>query len=85
MLGTATMTRLLTGYRNLPAVSRAALADVVTRIAWLVDHFPEIAELNINPLVCSEDELVAVDAKIRLTADFTMRDPMSRLLSDPGR
>jgi len=29
--------------------------------------------------------LVAVDAKIRLSADFTVHDPMSRLLSDPGR
>lgn len=85
MLGTATMTRLLTGYRNRPAVSRAALADVVTRIAWLVEHFPEVAELDINPLVCSGDELVAVDAKIRLTAEFTMHDPMSRLLSNPDR
>jgi len=83
MLGTATMTKLLTGYRNRPAVSREALADVVTRIAWLVEHFPEVAELDINPLVCTGDELVAVDAKIRITADFTVHDPMSRLLSDP--
>jgi acyl-CoA synthetase (NDP forming)/RimJ/RimL family protein N-acetyltransferase len=82
MLGTSIMTKLLTGYRNRPAVSRQALADVVTRVAWLVEHFPEVAELDINPLVCAGDELVAVDVKIRLTADITVRDPMSRLLSE---
>ena len=83
LLGTATMTRLMAGYRNLPAVSHDALADVVARVAWLVEHFPEIAELDINPLVCAGDRLVAVDAKIRISTEFTVHDPMSRMLSEP--
>ncbi len=83
LLGTATMTRLMAGYRNLPAVSHDAVADVVTRVAWLVEHFPEIAELDINPLVCAGDRLVAVDAKIRISTEFALQDPMSRMLSEP--
>jgi acyl-CoA synthetase (NDP forming) len=81
LLTTPTMTRLLGGFRNRPAVSRAALADLVARVAWLAEHFPEIAELDINPLICAGDELIAVDAKIRLGAQIGGVDPMSRMLS----
>ncbi len=81
LLTTPTMTRLIGGFRNRPSVSRTALADVVSRVAWLVEHFPEIAELDINPLICAGDELVAVDAKIRLGPQVGIADPMSRMLS----
>jgi acyl-CoA synthetase (NDP forming)/RimJ/RimL family protein N-acetyltransferase len=81
MLATPTMTRLLSGFRGKPAVSRPALADLVLRVGRLVDRVPEIAELDLNPVLCRGDELVIVDAKIRIDAATPVPDPMSRLLS----
>jgi hypothetical protein len=80
MLATPTMTRLLSGFRGKPAVSRPALADLVLRVGRLVDRVPEIAELDLNPVLCRGDELVIVDAKIRIARATPVPDPMSRLL-----
>jgi acyl-CoA synthetase (NDP forming)/GNAT superfamily N-acetyltransferase len=86
MLSTPTMTRLLDGFRGRPAVSRAAFTDLILRVAWLIEHFPEVAELDLNPVVCRGDDLVAVDAKIRLAPSPGEIDPLSRMLTaaSPG-
>jgi acyl-CoA synthetase (NDP forming)/nucleotide-binding universal stress UspA family protein/RimJ/RimL family protein N-acetyltransferase len=81
MLATPTMSRLLSGFRGKAAVSRPALADLVRRVGRLVDRVPEIAELDLNPVLCRGDELVIVDAKIRIAPATPVPDPMSRLLS----
>ena len=83
MLATSTMTRLLDGFRGRPAVSRPALTDLILRVAWLVEHFPEVAELDLNPLVCRGAEIIAVDAKIRVAPRTTDIDPRSRFLTAP--
>jgi hypothetical protein len=83
MLTTSTMRRLLDGFRGRPAVSRTALTDLVLRVAWLVEHFPEVAELDLNPLICRGADLVAVDAKIRVAPRRTEIDPLSRFLTAP--
>ncbi len=73
--------KLLDGYRGRPVVSRAAVADVVTRVAALADDLPEIAELDLNPLICNESGLSVVDARIRLARPTPRQDPLSRQLS----
>lgn len=57
---------LLTGYRGAPVVDRAALADVLARVACLAEDVPEIAELSLNPVVAGPDGAVALDARIRV-------------------
>jgi hypothetical protein len=42
------------------------VADVVLRVARLVDDVPEIAELDLNPVLAGPDGCVAVDARIRV-------------------
>jgi acetyl coenzyme A synthetase (ADP forming)-like protein len=80
MIGELKLAKLLDGYRGRPAVPRAALADVVARVAMLVDDLPEVAELDLNPLVCTADGLCAVDARIRLAPAGQRPDPLVRQL-----
>lgn len=58
--------RLLAGYRNVPAVDRDALALTLVRLSQLVVDVPELAELDINPLIAKADGVIALDARVRL-------------------
>jgi hypothetical protein len=56
---------LLEGFRGLPAVSIPSLAEVLARLSeFAADQAATIAELDINPLICAGDRIVAVDALI---------------------
>jgi acetyl coenzyme A synthetase (ADP forming)-like protein len=57
---------LLFGYRGAPLVAVDALEDVLQRIARLAGSLPELAELDINPLIVSPDGAVAVDARAKV-------------------
>ena len=55
---------LLDGYRGAVPADVAALADVVVRAAALAAAHPEIAELDLNPVVVSEAGALVVDARV---------------------
>jgi acetate---CoA ligase (ADP-forming) len=57
---------LLDGFRGAPHADVAALEDVVARIGWLAANHPELAELDLNPVVVSPGGAVAVDARMRV-------------------
>jgi len=59
---------LLDGVRRKPGVDRAAIVDVLLRIGQLVQDFPEIAELDINPLMVypPNQGSVAIDMRLVL-------------------
>ena len=57
---------LLFGYRGRPPVDVDALEDLILRVGLLADEVPEIAEMDLNPVVASERGVVAIDVKIRL-------------------
>jgi acyl-CoA synthetase (NDP forming) len=57
---------LLDGYRGGPVADLDALARVVDAVGALVSARPEIAELDLNPVVASPAGAVALDVKIRL-------------------
>lgn len=71
---------LLDGYRGSPVVPRDAVADVLIRVAALVDDLPEIAELDLNPLIGTGDGVVVIDARVRVTARPASPDPLVRQL-----
>lgn len=71
---------LLDGYRGRPAVSRKAVAELLTRIALLADEVPEVAELDLNPVLCLGEQVIVVDAKVRLAAATPAPDPFLREL-----
>ena len=57
--------RLLDGFRGMAAVNRHRLADVICRVAaFAAEHRDMIAELDVNPLICTGDAVTAVDALI---------------------
>ena len=55
---------LLDGARKRPKLNRGELVEVLLRISQLVDACPDIAELDVNPLVITEHGLVAIDARV---------------------
>jgi acyl-CoA synthetase (NDP forming) len=67
--------RLIAGFRGRPAADASSVADVVLRVARLVDDVPEIAELDLNPVLAGPDGCVAVDARIRV-APSTLQAPL---------
>jgi acetyltransferase len=57
---------LLRGYRGKPAVNVERLVEVLMRLSYLVADHPEILELDINPLLASPEDVIALDARIVL-------------------
>ncbi|MGA6924841.1 MAG: bifunctional acetate--CoA ligase family protein/GNAT family N-acetyltransferase, partial [Desulfosarcina sp.] len=58
--------RLLKGYRNHPPADREQLQMILLRLSQLTTDFPEIVELDINPLIVQKGQPVAVDARVVL-------------------
>ena len=56
--------RLLDGFRGSEPVNVRAIADAVMRVGALMRSRPEIAEIDINPLVAYRDRVLALDALI---------------------
>jgi acetyltransferase len=54
------------GSRDMPAVNVGAIAETLVRVSQLIVDFPEIAELDINPLFSDADGVAVADAWIRL-------------------
>jgi acyl-CoA synthetase (NDP forming) len=57
---------LLDGYRGAPKADVSALEELVLRVGALVEEHPEIAEMDLNPVMVLERGAVVVDARIRL-------------------
>jgi len=56
--------KLLKGFRNISPVPMEKVEETMINFSQMIEEHPEIAELDINPLIVSGDELVAVDARI---------------------
>jgi acyl-CoA synthetase (NDP forming)/GNAT superfamily N-acetyltransferase len=80
MLQSLRSARLLDGYRGSPAVDRGALIDLLHRVGQLADAVPEIAELDLNPVIVTSTGAFVVDAKIRVAPPVPEPDPYSRRL-----
>jgi acetate---CoA ligase (ADP-forming) len=81
---------LLKGFRGSKSLDFQTLKSAIFNLAELVMHFPEIKEMDINPLLIYEKGLSAVDVKITLShdmiADFSPlreeRDPITTYLAE---
>jgi acyl-CoA synthetase (NDP forming)/GNAT superfamily N-acetyltransferase len=71
---------LLTGYRGSPPVDTAAVEDLLLRLGRLAEDLPEVAELDLNPVLAGPDGVVVVDAKLRLAPTGPEPDPYLRRL-----
>ncbi|MGA2030931.1 MAG: bifunctional acetate--CoA ligase family protein/GNAT family N-acetyltransferase [Thermoguttaceae bacterium] len=55
---------LLRGYRGKPAVNIDRLIEIMMRFSYLVADYPEIKELDINPLLATPEDVIALDARV---------------------
>ncbi len=79
MIAETRIAKLLGGYRDVPAVDLEAVVRTLRALSAIAVDFPEIVELDINPLVATPEGVVAVDARARLSE--TKRE--SRLVIRP--
>ena len=59
--------RLLAGYRDHPPVKLDAVYDVLVALSQMLADLPELAELDINPLLADHDGVIALDARLRVS------------------
>ena len=60
--------RLLRGWRDVPAADMDAVHATLLAVSQLLADVPELAELDINPLIVNHEGVMALDARIRLSA-----------------
>jgi acyl-CoA synthetase (NDP forming) len=57
--------QILQGFRGGPAVNLNKLVDVIVRASqFIADQHDQVVELDINPLICTGDQIIGVDALI---------------------
>ncbi|MCW1842739.1 acetate--CoA ligase family protein [Prosthecomicrobium hirschii] len=59
---------MLHGVRGGDPVDREALSDMIVRVSQLVTDFPEIVELDLNPVFATKSGAIAAD--VRIVVDF---------------
>jgi acetyltransferase len=78
---------LLRGFRGRPAVNVDRLIEVLIRLSYLIADFPEISELDINPILVNPRDVMVLDVRIILdTAKEAQRntdDPYVHLALRP--
>jgi acyl-CoA synthetase (NDP forming) len=64
---------MLKGVRGGEPVSREALAEVIVKVSQLVSDFPEIVELDLNPVFATKKDAIAADVRIVVDFDYKPR------------
>jgi acyl-CoA synthetase (NDP forming) len=76
MLDGLKASEVLKGVRGQAPVDRAALAAIIVKVSQLVTDFPEISEVDLNPIFATKDGATAVDA--RIVCDWEVKPPRYR-------
>ena len=64
------VSRLLDGYRGAAAVDKEQVLDVLEHLQqFTIDNAKHLHEVEINPLLCGADSVIATDCLLRLSAD----------------
>jgi acetyltransferase len=58
--------KILEGVRGQKGIDIEKFADTISRLSVLVRVAPEIFEMDLNPLLATDNEITAVDARIRI-------------------
>ncbi|MFF0400967.1 acetate--CoA ligase family protein [Streptomyces sp. NPDC005248] len=69
MLDSIGAAEILRGVRGAAPVDRRALAEQIRRVSQLVTDFPEIAEVDLNPVIAAPDGAIAADIRILLSTE----------------
>ena len=76
MLDGIAAAEVLKGVRGSEPVNRAALAGMIRGVSQLVSDFPEIVEMDLNPVFASKAGAIAAD--VRIVLDFDQPPPRYR-------
>ncbi len=57
---------IIEGVRGQKGIHQDAYVEVIVRLSHLLMHTPEIQELDLNPLMATDTDVVVVDARIRI-------------------
>ena len=66
MLSTIKGAAMLEGVRGQKGVNKDLLIDIIQRLSQLLTDLPEIQEMDLNPLMAFENQVVVVDARISI-------------------
>jgi acetate---CoA ligase (ADP-forming) len=58
--------RIITGTRGRPGINEAKFAEIIVRLSSLLRYATEIKEMDLNPLIGSQESITVVDARIRI-------------------
>ncbi|MEM2971216.1 MAG: bifunctional acetate--CoA ligase family protein/GNAT family N-acetyltransferase [Candidatus Bathyarchaeia archaeon] len=77
--------QLLKGYRNMPPANIKLLEELMVRFSQLLIDFPQLKEVDINPLLIDEKDAVIVDARIVIDKEKVFRkvEPYKHLVIHP--
>jgi acyl-CoA synthetase (NDP forming) len=66
LVGSGKAGRLVSGFRGTPPADEGALVDLLLRLSLLAHDLPELAELDLNPVLALPTGCLAVDARARV-------------------
>lgn len=78
MIARTRVARTLGEYGDAPAVDLEALECLLVRVSEMVCELPQLAELDINPIIADGGGLIAVDARAVADAHVPAREPQDR-------
>ena len=67
---------MLKGVRGSDPANRDAIADIIVNVSRLITDFPEIAEMDLNPVFATKRDAIAAD--VRIVVDFAPKPPRPR-------
>ena len=68
LIGRTRVAKLLEGYRDVPRADIDAVVATLQAISQLLADVPEVAELDINPLIVNHQGAIALDARLRVSS-----------------
>jgi len=80
MLDGVQAAEMLKGVRGSEPVNREALSNLIVRVSELVSDFPEISEMDLNPVFATAKGAIAAD--VRIVVDFSPKAPRHRPAHD---
>jgi acetyl coenzyme A synthetase (ADP forming)-like protein len=67
---------MLKGVRGSDPANRDAIADIIVNVSKLITDFPEVTEMDLNPVFATKSNAIAAD--VRIVVDFDPKPPRPR-------
>jgi acetyltransferase len=77
--------QLLKGFRSMPPANVKQLEEIMVRFSQMLVDFPQLKEVDINPILVNESQAIALDARIVIDKElvFAKLEPHQHLVISP--